>query len=103
MYHYHHIQVYIKEINLHSHITHSTASCSGHRPSCSLIPVSYFNREVKQNKLQLIPHADLDIDINNTITIISNIKNDIEWVRQNTTLYYGVGCPKGTTCFGPLL
>jgi len=34
-----------------------------------------------------------------------NIKyqKDIGWVRQNTTLYYGVGCPKGTTCFGPLL
>jgi len=30
-----------------------------------------------------------------------NIKyqKDIGWVRQNTTLYYGVGCPKGTTCF----
>ena len=27
----------------------------------------------------------------------------IGWVRQNTTLYYGVGCPKGTTCLGPLL
>ena len=34
-----------------------------------------------------------------------NIKyqKDIGWVRQNTTLYYGVGCPKGTTCFDPLL
>ena len=37
--------------------------------------------------------------------IWSNIKyqKDIGWVRQNTTLYYGVGCPKGATCFGPLL
>jgi len=37
--------------------------------------------------------------------IWSNIKSqkDIGWVRQNTTLYYGVRCPKGTTCFGPLL
>ena len=23
-------------------------------------------------------------------------QKDIGWVRQNTTLYYGVGCPKGT-------
>jgi len=30
-------------------------------------------------------------------------QKDIGWVRQNTTLYYGVGCPKGTTYFGPLL
>ena len=35
---------------------------------------------------------------------LRNIKcqKDIGWVRQNTTLYYGVGCQKGTTCFGPL-
>jgi len=34
---------------------------------------------------------------------ICNIKyqKDIGWVRQNTTLYYGVGCPNGDYMFRP--